>query len=96
MNGEPNLRLERWLGRALTVGIAISTLLLGIGLVLSLAGATPEASSLLLRLGLITLMATPVARVTVSVFEYGAQRDWMFLVLTGTVLTMLVMSLLIS
>ena len=95
-HGNGDARLERWLGLALTAGVAISTLLLGAGLVLALAGLVPATSDLLLRLGLITLMATPVARVVISVLEYGATRDWVFLALTGAVLTMLLMSLTIS
>jgi len=96
VNGEPDDRLERWLGRALSTGVAASTILLGTGLALALAGTAMETSALLLRVGLITLMATPVARVVISVFEYGAKRDWMFLAMTGTVLAMLLMSLVIS
>jgi uncharacterized membrane protein len=95
-NGDGDGRLERWLGRALTAGVVASTTLLGTGLMLALAGLAPAASNLLLRIGLITLMATPVARVVISVAEYTAKRDWVFLALTGTVLTMLLMSLVIS
>lgn len=96
MNGERDVRLERWLGLALSVGVAASTVLLGAGLLLALAAAAPHASALLLRLGLITLMATPVARVVISVFEYGVKKDWAFLALTAAVLAMLLASLVIS
>ncbi len=96
MNGDRDVRLERWLGRALSVGVAASTVLLGTGLVLALAAIAPQASARLLRIGLITLMATPVARVVISVLEFGAKRDWTFLALTAAVLVMLAMSLVIS
>jgi len=96
VNGDRDVRLERWLGLALSVGVAASTVLLGTGLVLALAAVAPQASALLLRIGLITLMATPVARVVISIFEYGAKRDWTFLALTGAVLVMLLASLFIS
>lgn len=96
MNGERDARLEGRLGLALSVGVAVSTALLGTGLLFALAGVAPQASTLLLRIGLITLMATPVARVVISVFESGARRDWAFLALTGAVLVMLAMSLFIS
>ena len=96
MKGDRDLRLERWLGTALSVGVAASTVLLATGLVLALAGVAPQASARLLRLGLITLMATPVARVVISVVEYGATHDWTFLALTAAVLVMLLASLFIS
>jgi len=96
VNDGRDVRLERWLGRALSVGVAASTVLLGTGLVLALAAVAPQASALLLRIGLITLMATPVARVVISVFEYGAKRDWTFLALTAGVLVMLAMSLVVD
>jgi uncharacterized membrane protein len=76
--------------------VAASTVLLGTGLVLALAAVAPQASALLLRIGLVTLMATPAARVVISVFEYGATRDWTFLAITGAVLMMLVMSLVVD
>ena len=96
MNGERDVRLERWLGLALSIGVAASTVLLGAGLVLALANVAPAASAQLLRVGLITLMATPVARVVISVFEYGAKRDWAFLALTAAVLAMLTASLFVE
>lgn len=96
MTARRDARLERWLGLALSVGVTASMLLLATGLLLALAGAAPAASPLLLRLGLITLMATPVARVVISVFEFGSQGDWAFLALTAAVLGMLLMSLVIS
>jgi uncharacterized membrane protein len=41
-------------------------------------------------------MATPVARVVVSVIEYVLERDWLFVVLTTTVLVILLGSLAVS
>jgi uncharacterized membrane protein len=96
VNGARDVRLERWLGRVLSVGVAVSTVLLGAGLALALAGAAPGTSARLLRIGLIALMATPVARVVISVVEYGSKRDWAFVALTATVLGMLMMSFVIS
>jgi uncharacterized membrane protein len=37
-------------------------------------------------IGLVTLMATPVARVAASVLNYAHRRDWTFFVLTLIVL----------
>ncbi len=104
MSGETNgvrsaaadARLERWLGRTLGVGTALATTLLALGLLLQLAGVSPALSEWLSRVGLVVLMATPVARVVISVAEYAAERDWPFLVLTLTVLGMLLASLLVG
>ena len=96
MSDNGDARLERWLGAALSIGVAISTTLLGTGLLLALAGLAPGVSAMLLRIGLITLMATPVARVVVSMVEYAAKRDWVFVALTTMVLVMLAASLMVE
>lgn len=96
MNEASSERLERLLGRVLRWGSLTSTLLLALGLVLHLADIDGPLSTQLTRAGLILLMATPVARVVVSVADYAAQRDWTFLALTATVLVILLGSLVIS
>lgn len=85
-------RLERWLGTTLGLGTLIATALLAVGLFLELAAVAPGWSALLSQAGLIILMATPVARVVISVAEYAAQRDWPFMALTLAVLAMLAVS----
>lgn len=65
------------LGRVLGAGVTTSAALLAAGLVLSLFGQHPSAD-MLLRWGLLVLMATPMARVVVSCVEYIRQRDWFF------------------
>lgn len=89
-------QLERWLGKTLGAGTMLATTLLALGLLLQLAGVSPALSEWLSRLGLVVLMATPVARVVISVAEYAAQRDWPFLALTLTVLGMLLVSFLVG
>lgn len=89
-------RLERWLGRTLGAGTRLATALLALGLLLLLTGVDLEISAWLSRLGLIVLMATPVARVAISVAEYASERDWPFLALTLTVLVMLLVSFLVG
>jgi uncharacterized membrane protein len=91
-----NERLERLLGVVLKWGALTSTTLLAAGLLLQLVGVDPTASSLLTRAGLIILMATPVGRVVVSVWDYAQQRDWTFFALTATVLVILLGSLVVS
>jgi len=70
-------RFEHLLGRTLRVGIIVSTGLLAVGLILTLA-ASGTAGALLLQGGLLVLMATPMARVLLSCLEYLRQRDWFF------------------
>ncbi len=86
-------RLERIIGVLLRVGVSASSLCLGAGLALSFVAAGVPASRILLQTGVIVLLATPVARVAVSVVEYGLQRDWVFVTLTLTVLVELLASL---
>ena len=55
----------------------------------------PLAGSLL-STGLLLLLATPVARVVVSVIDYARERDWLFVTLTVIVLLELAASVLVS
>ena len=89
-------RLERWLGKILGVGAVTSTALLAAGLVLQLAGVLPNLATTLTHVGLIILIATPVARVVASVVDFTMSRDWTFTVLTGLVLLILLGSLLVA
>jgi uncharacterized membrane protein len=92
----PPPRLEALLTRLLFVGGAVSTGLLLAGLGLSLLDLYRDASELLLNLGLVTLMATPILRVAVSVVEYVRERDWWFALATVTVLATLFLSIWIA
>lgn len=49
----------------------------------------------LIQLGLLVLIATPIARVTFSVFAFFYQRDWKYVVFTLIVLSLLLYSLLL-
>jgi uncharacterized membrane protein len=79
------MRLERTVGIVLRVGVGLSSGCFGLGLVLTFAGV-PAIANPLLQIGIVVLLATPVARVVVSVAEYVQQRDWTFTVLTLIVL----------
>jgi uncharacterized membrane protein len=48
----------------------------------------------LIQLGLLVLIATPVARVIFSVFAFLYQRDWAYVIITLIVLAVLLYSLL--
>jgi len=82
-------RLELAIGVVLRLGTVVSSVLLAIGLVMALAGSRGDLTSLLLDMGLVILLATPAARVVVSVIAYVRERDWTFVVLTVVVLVAL-------
>jgi len=84
------IRLERSVGLVLRVGITASSVALTAGLALTFLGA--PAAQLLLQIGVLTLLATPVARVIVSIVEYAGERDWTFVTLTAIVLVELLAS----
>ncbi len=63
----------------------------------SLAGIARGASHLeaaaIIQFGLLLLIATPVARVVFSAAAFALERDWLYLLITGTVLAILLYSL---
>jgi uncharacterized membrane protein len=86
---------ERTLGRLLSVGTQLSTIVLAIGLVLALLRAGPTASWLL-HAGLVVLIATPVLRVAVSILTFAAQREWRFVIFTTIVLLLLITGIVLA
>jgi uncharacterized membrane protein len=82
-------RLEIGLGRVLVVGVIVSAIVLGAGLVMEFAGANAHP---VLTGGLIVLMATPILRVAVSLVEYIRMRDWFFAATATAVLLVLLTS----
>ena len=85
-------RLEKVIGVVLRVGVTASSVCLAVGLALSFIPAAEPAALWLLHIGIIVLLATPVARVMVSIVEYVNERDWMFATLTAIVLLELMAS----
>jgi uncharacterized membrane protein len=84
-------RLERVLGRILFAGICGSSACLVVGLLL-LASPLNNASNVFFTVGLLVLLATPVARVAASIGGYCLERDWLFVGLTTIVLVELGLS----
>jgi uncharacterized membrane protein len=84
--------LERVIGRVLRAGVMASSTSLAIGLVLALIDGEGGIAWILLHGGIIVLLATPVARVIVSIVGYASERDWTFTVLTTIVLIELMAS----
>jgi uncharacterized membrane protein len=83
---EQDAELERIIRRILQIGVISSSVFLATGLAWSFASPAATVSGLLMTIGLMILMATPVTRVAASVVEYAVERDWLFVVLTSLVL----------
>src|SRR4029077_3548329 len=88
--GDSMNRLERTIGAVLRAGVIASSLALAVGLLLQFMNA--PGAQVLLHAGILTLLATPVARVVVSIVGYLHARDWAFAALTGIVLLELLAS----
>jgi len=86
-------QLERILGRVLGVGVAASTSCLTAGLLMTFAFGKTRVAGALLSVGIVVLLATPVARVAVSSVGYARRRDWLFVTLTLIVLSELLASI---
>ena len=78
--------LERSIGRVLRLGTVMSSVCLAAGLLLTIVGMGGGLAGALLAAGLLILIATPAARVIVSVVGYAREGDWLFVALTLTVL----------
>jgi uncharacterized membrane protein len=89
-------RLEALLGKVLVGGVIVSSVLLGLGLLLWLLGHDGTWGHRILGTGLITLMATPVVRVVVSAVEYTRRRDWFFALTSLAVLGVLGLTLAVA
>lgn len=88
--------LEVLLGRVLGAGVRGSAVLLGLGLLLFLAGSWPAAATVLLHAGLVVLMATPMLRVLISFVAYVRARDWFYVATTGAVLLVLIGTIVVA
>ena len=86
-------RLERILGRVLGIGVATSSICLAAGLLMTFAGGSTAIAGVLLTVGIVVLLATPVARVGVSTVGYASRRDWLFVALTLIVFVELLSSI---
>jgi uncharacterized membrane protein len=86
------MKLERAIGVVLRAGVTASSACLALGLIGSMVAGQRELSRILLHTGLIVLLATPVARVVVSIAQYVRERDWAFAALTTIVLIELLAS----
>jgi uncharacterized membrane protein len=88
--------LDAVLGRVLGAGSAISTILLGAGLAMRLVAPSVEGGTMLMRAGLVILLATPIARVLATTVAYLRARDWRAATMTGAVLLVLMVSVTVA
>jgi uncharacterized membrane protein len=58
-----------------------------------IAGVARGDSASIIQLGVLLLIATPVARVFISVIGFARERDWMYVACSLLVLALLVYSL---
>ena len=80
------------IGVVLRAGVMASSACLTVGLLLALIYGEDGIARVLLNAGVIVLLATPVARVIVSIVRYASERDWTFTILTTIVLIELMAS----
>jgi uncharacterized membrane protein len=85
--------LETTLGRVLRAGVVASAAALTAGVIAAFTVGTGPLTTFLLMAGIVTLIATPVARVAISCIAYVRRHDWTFAVLTLIVLAELVASI---
>jgi uncharacterized membrane protein len=88
--------LELAIGRVLWIGVGASSVLLAAGLLLALVHEANGIAPIVLTTAIVILLATPAARVVVSVAEYARERDWLFVALTLAVLLTLAGSVMVA
>ena len=88
--------LEVTIGRVLRLGVGASSVLLAAGLLLTLLGKGDRVARTVLTTAIVILLATPAARVVISVAEYARERDWLFVSLTLIVLLTLAGSVVVA
>ena len=89
MSDKDFARLERQIGRLLSVGVVISAVAMASGLVLHFIGAQAAAVRTL-QAGLVLLIAVPLARILASFADALRRGDRLLSVSTGLVLAILI------
>ena len=88
--------LEVTIGRVLRLGVSASSILLAAGLLVTLVDEANRVAPVVLTIAIVILLATPAARVVISVVEYVRERDWLFVLLTLIVLLTLAGSVVVA
>lgn len=61
-----------------------------------IAGAVALEPAAIVQLGIVLLIATPVARVLLTLVAFAVQRDWMYVLISAIVLVLLSYSLFVG
>jgi len=96
LNDRGSSALELTIGRVLRLGVGASSVLLAAGLLLALIHEADGVAPIVLTTAIVVLLATPAARVAISVVEYVRERDWLFVALTLIVLLTLAGSVVVA
>jgi uncharacterized membrane protein len=96
LNDRGSSALELTIGRVLRLGVGASSVLLAAGLLLALIHEADGVASIVLTTAIVVLLATPAARVAISMVEYVRERDWLFVALTLIVLLTLAGSVVVA
>lgn len=83
--GKKHDAIEMVLARLIWSGSIIAAVLLTAGIVLMLTSSSALATKFI-SAGIITLMATPVARVVAAGLIFTRERDWLFAIFCAVVL----------
>lgn len=94
MADEELSRLEHQLSRLLRLGVVVSGACLAVGLVLHFAGQT--TGELVMRAGLILLMAIPVTRIAASFVDAVRRADRLLAFATAFVLIVMALTIVYS
>ena len=96
---KPADRLYGAVYKALLVGMTVSNVLFVLGIAMSLLRRMPARGGIgdptpLLVAATVILILTPIARVVVSLVTFAMERDYKFVAITGTVLAVVLITLL--
>lgn len=61
-----------------------------------IAGVSALEPAAIVQLGIVLLIATPVARVLLTLIAFAIQRDWMYVLISAIVLALLTYSLVVG
>ncbi len=95
-------RIERQMGRLLQAGVLVSAAVMALGGVVYLAGhggqvpvlktfhkAAWTADTRILQIGILLMIATPIARVVFAVFAFARVKDWLYAAVGAMVLALI-------
>lgn len=88
--------LEVQVGRLLEIGVMLSAACLAVGLLVWIATGPSIIANTVLKIGLISLMLTPLARVVASLIAWVRLRDWFFVTTTVLVFVVLIAAWLLN